>query len=119
MESVSQGKSIPKALLDAGHILVNNKFNMKTSSLLKVPGMRLTKSKIKDVIKVIRSLENKGILFKGTTRKIDSQERRLLSFDPLIKAGLLLLKNVPTPLAKSILVPLRLKIEASATDSAV
>ena len=93
---------------------------MKTSSLIKVSGIKLAKSKIKDVIKVIRSLENKGILFKGTTRKINSQERRLIRFlGPLMKAGLLLMKNVFTSLAKSILVPLRLKIEASATDSAI
>ena len=93
---------------------------MKTSSLIKVSGIKLTKSKIKDVIKVIRSFENKGILFKGTTRKINSQERRLIRFlGPLMKVGLLLMKNVFTSLAKSILVPLRLKIEASATDSAI
>ena len=93
---------------------------MKTSSLIKVSGIKLTKSKIKDVIKVIRSFESKGILFKGTTRKINSQERRLIRFlGPLMKAGLLLMKNVFTSLAKSILVPLRLKIEASATDSAI
>ena len=93
---------------------------MKTSSLIKVSGIKLAKSKIKDVIKVIRSLENKGILFKGATRKINSQERRLIRFlGPLMKVGLLLMKNVFTSLAKSILVPLRLKIEASATDSAI
>ena len=93
---------------------------MKTSSLIKVSGIKLAKSKIKDVIKVIRSLENEGILFKGTTRKINSQERRLIRFlGPLMKVGLLLMKNVFTSLAKSILVPLRLKIEASATDSAI
>ena len=93
---------------------------MKTSSLIKVSGIKLTKSKIKDVIKVIRSFESKGILFKGATRKINNQERRLIRFlGPLMKVGLLLMKNVFTSLAKSILVPLRLKIEASATDSAI
>ena len=65
---------------------------MKTSSLIKISEIKLTKSKIKDVIKVIRSLENKGILFKGTTRKSNSQERRLIRFlGPLMKVGLLLI----------------------------
>ena len=37
-------------------------------------GITLTDIKIKDVIKVIKSLENRGILLKGTTRKITGQE---------------------------------------------
>ena len=38
-------------------------------------GITLTNNEIKDIIKVIKSLENRGILLKGTTRKITSQER--------------------------------------------
>ena len=41
-------------------------------------GITLTNNEIKDIIKVIRSLENKGILLKGTTEKIISQEGRYL-----------------------------------------
>ena len=37
---------------------------------------------------------------------------------PLLKPGLLLMKNVRKPLAKSILIPLELTAEASATDAA-
>ena len=33
-------------------------------------GITLTDNEIKDIIKVIKSLENRGILLKGTTRKI-------------------------------------------------
>ena len=40
----------------------------------------LTDNKIKGIIKVIRSLENKRILLKGTTRKSNSPERGLLNF---------------------------------------
>ena len=66
----------------------------------------LTSNEIKDIIKVIRTLANKGILLKGTTAKITSQEGRLLNFPaPLMKVGLPLMKNVLTPFAKSILVP--------------
>ena len=37
-------------------------------------GITLTNNEIKDILKVIKFLENIGILLKGTTRKIVSQE---------------------------------------------
>ena len=52
-------------------------------------------------MKVIKSLENRGLLSKGTTRKINSQEGQFLNFlRPLMTIGLLLIKSVLTPLAK-------------------
>ena len=39
--------------------------------------------------------------------------------DPLLKTGLPLIKNVLTPLAKSVLVPLRLTAAASAADAGI
>ena len=63
----------------------------------------LTNKEIKYIIKLIRSLENRGILLKETTRKITAQEGRFLNFlRPLMTAGSPLMKNVFTPLAKSI-----------------
>ena len=54
-----------------------------------VSGIPLTNNEIKDIIKVIRSLENTGILLKGTTRKSISQEEGFLSFLRLLRtAGL-------------------------------
>ena len=38
---------------------------------------------------------------------------------PLLKTGLPLIKNVITPLAKSVLIPLRLTAAASATDAGI
>ena len=38
---------------------------------------------------------------------------------PLLKTGLSLIGNVPKPLAKSVLIPLGLKVAASATDAAI
>ena len=71
-------------------------------------------------MKVIESLENRGILLKGTTRKITSQERGFLNFlRPLMTAGLPLMKNVLTPLAKSISLPLGLSAGMSAADAAI
>ena len=61
------------------------------------------------------SLENR-MLWKGTTRKITSQERWFLSFfKPLISVGLPLM----TPLAKSVLVPFGLMVAVSGTDAAI
>ena len=49
----------------------------------------LTNNEIKDIIKVIRSLENSGVLLKGTTKKITTQEEGFLNFlKPLIIASL-------------------------------
>ena len=48
---------------------------MSTSSEL-----RLTNNKEKDIIKVTKSLEGRGILLKGATKKINNQKGRLLIF---------------------------------------
>ena len=58
-------------------------------------GITLTNNEIKDIMKVIKFLENTGILLKGTTRKLTSQEGGFSSFLKLsMKAGLPLVKNV-------------------------
>ena len=81
--------------------------------------MLLTDDEIKDFIKVMRSLENRKILLKWTTEKLISQKGGLLNnyLRPLMKVGLKLKKNVLTPVAKSVLIPLGLTT-ASATDAA-
>ena len=72
--------------------------------------------KKKDIIKVIKSLENRGILLKGATGKITSREGGFLNFRrSLMTAGLPLMKTVLTPLAKSILIPLVLAAAVSVT----
>ena len=60
------------------------------------------------------------MLLTGTTRKVTSQEGGFLSFfKPLMAVGLPLMKNVLTPLAKSIFVPFGLTIAASGMDAAI
>ena len=50
-------------------------------------------NEIKHIMKVIKSLENTGILIKGTTTKMTSQEGEFLNFlRSLMTAGLLLMK---------------------------
>ena len=71
-------------------------------------------------MKVIQPLENRGVLLKGTTRKITSQEVGFLNFlRPLMTAGLPLMKNVLTPLAKNVLLPFGLSARMSAADAAI
>ena len=71
-------------------------------------------------MKVIKTLETRQILLKGTAIKITSQEGRFLNFPrPLMTAGLLLMKKVITPLAKSVLLPLGLSAVMSAADAAI
>ena len=110
----------PNALLDLGYSLANNKTDLRPPSILRGSGTTLTNNEIKDIMKVARSLENRGILLKGTIRKISSQEGGFLNFlKPLMSAGLPLMKNILTPLAKSVIVPSRLTVAASATDTAI
>ena len=66
----AEDKNVPKALLEARYNFVDNKTNIKSSSLLKGSRLRLTSNELKDIIKVIKSLKNRGIiLLKETTRK--------------------------------------------------
>ena len=65
-------------------------------------GVTLTNNKRKDIIKVISSFENRGILLKGSTRNVTSQEEGFLNFfRSLMTAGLPIKKNVVQPLAKT------------------
>ena len=68
-------------------------------------------------MKVIKSLENRGILLKETTKKIVNQEGGFLDFlRPLMTVGLPLMKSALTALAKSELLPFELLAAMSATD---
>ena len=81
-------------------------------------GIILTNNEMKDIMKVIKSFENREILIKGTTTKITSQEKGFLNFlRPLITAGLPLIKIVLTSLVKSVLIPLVLSTEMSSADA--
>ena len=83
-------------------------------------GITLTKNEIKDIVKITKSLEYRRILLEGTTRKISTQEGGFLNFlRPLMTAGLILMKNALTPLAKSVLSPFLLTAEMAATDTAI
>ena len=100
--------------MNRGIIELNKKFTTNEGS-----GITLTNSETKNM-KVISSLGNREILLKGTARKIISQEGGFLNFvRPLMAAGLPLMRNVLTPLAKIVVIPLGLTAAASATDTAI
>ena len=81
-------------------------------------GLTQTKNEIKDIMKVVKSLENRGVLLIRTTRKLASQEGAFLNFlKPLIVAILPSTKNLLTPLAKSVLIIFILTVAASPTDA--
>ena len=69
---------------------------------------------------MIKSLENRGILLKRTTRKITSKEGGFLNFlRPLMTAGIPLMKSVLAPLAKSVLLPFGLSVVISVKDASI
>ena len=77
-----------------------------------------TNNEIKDIMNVIKSLDNRGILLKGTTKKITSQEEGFLNFlRPLITTGLPLMESILTSLAKIILLSVVLPTGMEATDA--
>ena len=77
----------------------------------------LTDNERTDIMKVIKYLENRGILLKRTTRKITSQERGYLNFLILsMTAGLPSIKGV---LTKNVLLAFGLSAEMSAVDATI
>ena len=105
-ESKSMGaKKIEDEIVDAGLCLLGKKIKKGVSSF-HGSGTTPTNNEIRDLMKVIKSLENRGILLKVTNRKVTSQEGGFLIFlRPLMTAGLPLMKNVLTPLPKNVLLP--------------
>ena len=83
-------------------------------------GKTLTNNEIKDIMKVINSLENRVSLIKGTTRKFTGQEGGFFNFLRLLMAGdLPLMKSALIPLVKSVLIPLGLSAGIWAADAAI
>ena len=69
---------------------LGEKVNSLDKKIPAIAGSRITLSNNEIIIvKIIRSLENRGVLLKGTIRKITSQDGEFLSFlRPLMTAGL-------------------------------
>ena len=112
-------KEIEDKIVNAGLSLLGNKIKNGISSF-DCAGITLTNNETKYVIKVLKTLENRGILLKRTTRKITSPEEGFLNFlRSLMKAGLGLMKSVLIPLAKRVLLPLGLSTGMSAVDAAL
>ena len=95
------------------------KKNKKQQLSITGSGLMLKNIEINDIVKVIRSLENREILLEGVTWHIIRQEGGCLNFfKSLMLVGLPLMEDLITPLAKSVLVPLGVTV-ALATDSII
>ena len=77
------------------NVLIHTRLNMigkkikKGISSVTGSGIALVNNEIKDVMKAVKPLQNRGILLKGTSRKITSHEWGLLNvLKPLMTAGL-------------------------------
>ena len=77
----------------------------------------LTSNEIKDIIKLITSLEKSEILLKEPTEKVINQKVGFLG--PLINVGLPLTKNVRTSSGKSVQILFGLTVAASVTVAAI
>ena len=83
-------------------------------------GIIQTNNEVKDIIKLIKSLENRETLWQGTTTKITSQEGGFLNVLRLLMTPCLpLMKRVLTRLSKSALIPLWLSAGMSTENAAV
>ena len=60
-------------------VLLIKKFKKRFSSVAG-SGITLTTNELENIIKIMKHLENRGILLKGTTRKVASQEGGFLNF---------------------------------------
>ena len=75
---------------------------------------------MKDILKVVKSLKNRGILLKGSTTKITGQKGGFLNFlRPLMTAGLPLMKSILKPVAKNVLLLAGLSTGMSGADPAI
>ena len=92
-----------------------NPFNKKIPNYDNIgSGITLTNNERKHIIKVIRSLKNRGVSLKKTIKKVASQKGGFLDvIRPLMTAELPLMKNVVTRSAKSVFIPLGLTIAMS------
>ena len=83
-------------------------------------GITLTNNETKDIKKVIKSLEKRGILLNKTKRKIANQKGEVLNFlKPLKTAGLPFIKSVFMSLVKSFFLLLGLSAGMSALYAAI
>ena len=81
----------------------------------------LTDRQVSSIRKAFANNSSVDIKFSKTQLSKMMQSGRFLGklLGPLLKTGLPLTKNVPTPLAKSVLIPLGLTARASAADAGI
>ena len=101
-----------KYFMNKGINELNKKFTASEGS-----GITLAHNELKNIMKVIKSIENREIFFKEATENVINQKGSFLGL--LMRVGLLLMKIVLTPIPKSVLIEFGLTALASATDAAI
>ena len=115
----SVAKKGTDTLRNLGKNFLDKQIDSFNKEYITTSGITLTNNEIKDM-KVIKFLENRGILLKETTRKITCQEGGFLNFlRQLMPAGSPLIKSLFTQLANNVLLPFRLSAAMPATDAAI
>ena len=92
--------------------MINKIFTISEGS-----GLPIVNNEIKDITKVIKSLENKYHLLERSTEKDINQTGRFLR--PLMRVVLPLMKNVLISLAQNVLLSLGVTAVLSAIDAAI
>ena len=105
--------------VDAGLSLLGKKTEKGILSITG-PKIILTNNEIKDIMNVIKPLENRVLLLKGATRNITCKEGWFLNFlRPLLTASSPLIKSILTLFTKRFLIPLGLSAGTSSVDPAI
>ena len=85
MSVAKKGRGIARNL---GEKFLDKKIDTSIKEYIMGSGITVTNSEITDIMKVIKYLENRGVLLKGTVTEITIQEGGFLNFvRPLMAAG--------------------------------
>ena len=98
---------------------MNNVINMinKIFTISEGSGLPIVNNELKDIIKAIKSLENRQHLLEGSTEKDINQTGGFLG--PLMRVALPLMKNVLISLAQNVLLSLGVIAVLLAIDAAI
>ena len=122
--STSQLNKLKSAITNENEVVIRLSPNMIGDSNDKTNFPRellLTDRQVSSIRKAFANNSSVDIKFSKTQLSKMTQSGGFLGklLDPLLKTGLPLIKNVITPLAKSVLIPLGLTAAASAADAGI
>ena len=120
--SNSQLNKLKSAIKNETGLVLRLSLNMVCDDETKFPHkLLLTNRQVKNLRKAFANKSSTDITLSKTQLSKMAQSGRFLGrlLGPLLKAGLLLIKNEIKPLVKSVLIPLGLTAAASAADAGI